>query len=123
MSISSRTCFQYTACVGIVFLLSLIFCSSSLASELRIIDRSGLTRAVREISGPQVVQVEFQNKDNISEVLLTPQDSVADAILGKRGEGALIVFENVSAGIWKVAFSSPKGSSSRIRRVQIGSYQ
>ncbi|MCB0332524.1 MAG: hypothetical protein KDD55_03425 [Bdellovibrionales bacterium] len=105
-----------------LLLLSVLFIvpGSVLASDLRVIDALGLTRAVMKVSSPQVVHVSFQKNDNLESAVLKSQDGVVPHISGSPAGNSSVVFHNVPAGTWQVQFSLPGGAKNRINKVTIG---
>ncbi|MCB0310677.1 MAG: hypothetical protein KDD42_05550 [Bdellovibrionales bacterium] len=86
-------------------LLLLILLPSLLwAEELKIVDPSQLTRAVKNVSGKASVRVTFStNVPQRSEVRIVNIDGIAGDILGKQERADLFVFSKVSAGVWRIS--------------------
>jgi hypothetical protein len=105
------------------FLAAFSFCSSAAAdtdaSELRVIDRSGLARLVAQVHGAEAIEVHLieSNQEHIGSWTLVHVDGLSPNVRGEMRGSALVLFPKVSAGTWRLTQVPP--SPIKVRDIKL----
>ncbi len=93
----------------LVFFFFIFLPTLALADELRIVDTSGIIRAVREVDKPATVTAKFEGgaaNDTRKTITLKNLDGVHSSLAKEGAPGSKVVFLNVSPGIWEISGST-----------------
>ena len=94
-------------CVLCVLLLGASFASDALAAELRVVDTSGLIRAVRVVRDVTTVTVIVEEpKGAKGDCVLTNVDGIASERREVISTNGACVFQGVAAGTWQAKVSA-----------------
>jgi hypothetical protein len=100
----------------LALLVALLLPALSSAADLKILDELGLTRAIKPLSAPTTITVDFQTNRNVDGAKLINESGLAGDISGGRLSQSRFQFSGVSPGTWRIQ-SIPAGS--KVQSVKI----